>query len=67
MNNYKFIFQYASDTSRVKGEGTIKAENMDTARDAARTCVAETLNTEPCNVGIISMREYKPRKKKVTK
>lgn len=64
MKNYKFKFRYASASTRITGEGTVKAISLDAAIDAAKEGVAGDLKTEPGNVGIISMREYKPRKKK---
>jgi hypothetical protein len=65
MKDYKFKFRYASASTRISGEGTCKAEDQAAANVAAKNGVAGDLKTSPDNIVIVSMREYKPRKKKV--
>lgn len=67
MKNFKFKFSYVSPSCRMSGDGTCKAEDIDQAFDVAKKGVAGDLGADPVNVNILSMREYKPRKKAATK
>ena len=63
LSTYNFKFKYKSAGLSASGKGSVKAENIDDAIEAAEIGVAEDFGTTPDKVAIVSIRQVKTKRR----